>query len=241
MINGRDLLQRLRATTGHTSEYFIYHNVKIPRHSLDRGIELYQIGIDKYVGNCLIKRLENRRFQNVDELRAALRPESPVGPGKWIDLAGMFAPEETVRQLLSDIESGTVNSLNDLDARFAAMYENYPQYEWAWAADILQKELHKAIDQITADDVVDLTNRWKKAVLELDRLLHEDTKKEFADTARTGFGLDGDDDTRSRDFAAVRGTFEADGFVAEIRKHVAIKTELAHELLSRIEPLRAGT
>jgi hypothetical protein len=241
MINGRDLLQRLRATTGHTSEYFIYHNVKIPRHSLDRGIELYQIGIDKYVGNCLIKRLENRRFQNVDELRAALRPESPVGPGKWIDLAGMFAPEETVRQLLSDIESGTVNSLNDLDARFAAMHENYPRYEWAWAADILQKELNKAIDQITADDAVDLTNRWKKAVLELDRLLHEDTKKEFADTARTGFGLDGDDDTRSRDFAAVRGTFEADGFVAEIRKHVAIKTELAHELLSRIEPLRAGT
>jgi len=241
MINGRDLLRKLKVTAGPTSEYFIYHSVRIPSHSLDRGIELYQIGIDKFLGNGVIKRLANRRLQNVEELRATLKPDSPVGPGKWIDLAGMFAPEEAVQQLLNDIESGAVNSLDELDARFAAMHEGYSRYEWAWAADILQKELNKTIDQITVSDVVDLTNRWKKAVLDLDQQLYDDTKKEFAVTAQTGFGLDGDDETRCRDFAAVRGTFEADGFVAEIRKHRAIKTELAHELLSRIEPLRAGT
>jgi hypothetical protein len=152
----------------------------------------------------------------------------------------MFAPEEEVKQLLNDLERGVVSSLGELDARFAALHENYPRYEWAWAADVLQKELNKTIEQITAADVVDLTNRWKKAVLDLDQQLYEDTKKEFAVEAQTGFGLDGDEETRCSDFAAVRGTFEADGFVAEIRKHMAVKTELAHELLSRLEPLRAG-
>jgi hypothetical protein len=141
--------------------------------------------------------------------------------------------------LLDDIESGVVGSLDDLDARFGAMHENYPRYEWAWAADVLQKELNKVIEQITAADIIDLTNRWKKAVLDLDQQLYEDTKKEFAVEAQTGFGLDGDEETRCSDFAAVRGTFEADGFVAEIRKHMAAKTELADDLLSRIEPLRA--
>jgi hypothetical protein len=237
MLNGRDLLRQLKTTAGHTSEYFIYHNVKIPRHSLDRGMELYQIGIDKYLGNCVIARLANRRFQNVEDLRAALRPESPIGPGKWIDLAGMFAPEEAVRQLLDDVESGAVASLDELAGRFAAMHENYGPYEWAWTADILQKELHKSLEQITVPDLVALTNRWQKAVLELDQLLYDDTKKEFAVTAQTGFGLDGDDETRCRDFAAVRGTFEADKVVAEIRKHMAVKTELARELLSRIQEL----
>jgi NDP-sugar pyrophosphorylase family protein len=240
MINGRNLLQRLKATTGHTSDYFIYHNVKIPRHALERGIELYQIGIDKYLGNCLIKRLENRRFESVDEVRAALRPETQVGLGKWIDLAGMFAPEEAVCQLLGDIESGAVQTLEALHARFAAIHENYPRYEWTWAADVLQKELKRSLDQLTAGDIIDLANRWKKAVLELDELLYDDTKKEFGATVQTGFGLDGDDETRCRDFAAVRGTFEADSFVAEIRKHMALKTELAQELLNRIEPLRAN-
>jgi len=237
MINGRDLLRRLKATTGYTSEYFIYHSVKIPRHSLDRGIELYGIGIDKFLGNCIIKRLENRRFQSIEELRAALRPETAIGPGKWIDLAGMLAPEEAVRQLLDDLESGTVGSLDEVAARFGTMHEEYPRYEWAWAADVLQKERNKTIDQLTAADIVDLTNRWKKAVLDLDQWLYEDARKEFAITAQIGFGLDGDDQTRCSDFAAVRGTFDACGFVDEIRQHMAVKTELARELLSRIQEL----
>ncbi len=237
MINGRDLLRKLKATAGHTSEYFIYHSVKIPGHALDRGVELYQIGIDKFLGNCVIKRLEHRQFHSVEDVRAALRPDTSLGTGKWIDLAGLFAPEEAVRQLLADIESGAVHTLDELDARFAAMEENYPRYEWAWAADVLQKELGKTIEQVTAADIVALTNRWQKAVLDLDQQLYEDTKKEFAATAQTGFGLDGDEQTRCSDFAAVRGTFEDDGFVAEIRKHMAAKTELANELLRRIQEL----
>jgi NDP-sugar pyrophosphorylase family protein len=240
MINGRNLLLRLKTTTGLTSDYFIYHSVKIPKHALERGVELYQVGIDKYLGNCLIKRLEGRRFGSVQELRDALRPDGTVGLGKWIDLAGLFAPEEAVQQLLADIESGAVNTLEALDARFAAMHENYPQYEWTWAAAVLEEQLGKSIEQIDVADIVDVTNRWKKAVVHLDELVYEDTKKEFAATARIGFGVDGDEQTQQGDFAAVRGTFEADKFVADVRKHIEAKSRLAEELLSRIEPLRAG-
>lgn len=237
MINGRDLLTRLKGTAGPTSDYFVYNSVKISNGSLERGIALYQLGIDKFIGNCLIKRLENQPFRNVEELRAALRPDTDAGPGKWIDLAGMFAPEELVQQLLADIESGAIGTLEQLDARFAAMHESYPAYEWAWAVDVLQKQLTRTIDEITFEDIVYLTKRWKEAVLELDHQLYDDTKKEFAATAQIGFGLDGDSETKQRDFAAVRGTFEADGFVTQIEKHIAAKSKLADELLARIEPL----
>jgi hypothetical protein len=240
MLNGRDLLQRLKTTTGLTSDYFIYHSVKIPKHALERGIELYQIGIDKYLGNCLIKRLENRRVGSVEELRAALRPDGTMGLGKWVDLAGLFAPEEAVQQLLADIESGAVSTLEALDARFAAMHENYPRYEWTWAAAVLEKQVGKSIGELEAADIIELTNRWKRAVVHLDQLVYEDTRKEFAATAQIGFGVDGDEQIQQGDFAAVRGTFEADGFVADIRRHIDAKSRLADELLSRIEPLRAG-
>lgn len=95
----------------------------------------------------------------------------------------------------------------------------------------------RTIDEITFEDIVYLTKRWKEAVLELDHQLYDDTKKEFAATAQIGFGLDGDSETKQRDFAAVRGTFEADGFVTQIEKHIAAKSKLADELLARIEPL----
>ncbi len=240
MINGRDLLRKLKTTAGPTSDYFIYHSVKIPSHSLERGIALYELGIDKFIGNCLIKRLEGKHFRTVKDLRAALRPETPVGLGKWIDMAGMFAPEETVHKLLDDIEAGSVASLDELNARFAVIHANYTRYEWTWAADVLQKSLGKTLDEMTASDVVEMTHRWRAAVVDLDNQLHADAKKEFGPTVQTGFGVDGDDEAKRRDFAAVRGTFEADGFVGEIQKHITAKTALANELLSRIEPLRAG-
>jgi NDP-sugar pyrophosphorylase family protein len=239
MINGRDLLHRLKAAAGATSDYFIYQSVKIPKHALERGIGLYELGIDKYIGNCLLKRLENKRLAGVEELRAALRPTTGVGLGKWVDLAGMLAPEEVVLKLLDDVETGSVRSLEELDARFASMHENYAEYEWTWAARVIERRLGKTVGEIAPADIVELTNRWEKAVVELDQLLYDDAKKEFSQTVQTGFGIDGDDAARQGDFATVRGTFEADGFVGEIRKHIASKTALARELLSRVEPLLA--
>lgn len=239
MINGRDLLGKLKETSGPTSDYFTYHSVKILSAALERGIVLYQTGIDKYLGNCLIKRLEGRRLRSLEELRAALRPETDIGRGTWIDVAGMFAPQEAVEQLLDDIESGRIDTLDQLEARFASIHASYSIYEWAWAAAVIARQTGKAVDQFDADDVIRLTTRWIRAVLDLDHQLCADARKEFAPTAQIGFGLDGGTDARLKDFEGVRGSFEGDGFVAEIEKHIAAKTALADDLLRRIEPLRS--
>ena len=238
MINGRNLLCKLKATSGESSEYFTYHSVKISNSSLDRGVKLYQMGIDKFLGNCLIKRLEAKQFENPGELRAALKPQTSIGPGKWVDMAGMFAPEEAVEKLLSNIENGSVGSLEQVQASFHSMHENYPEYEWVWAANVLQENQGKTMDEITADDIIELTKRWKQVVVELDNMLYADAKKEFTATAQTGYGLDGSQETKQADFEQVRGTFEENSFVMEIEKHIVRKTALGDELIGRMEELR---
>jgi hypothetical protein len=238
MINGRNLLCNLKATSGETSEYFTYHSVKISNSSLDRGVKLYQMGIDKFLGNCLMTRLEAKQFENSDQLRAALKPHTSIGPGKWVDMAGMFAPEEAVEKLLSDIENGSISSLEQVADVFRSMHENYPEYEWAWAAKVLQENQGKAIDEITADDIIELTKKWKQAVIELDNMLYADARKEFTATAQTGYGLDGSEETKQADFEQVRGTFEENSFVLEIEKHIVRKTALGDELVGRMEELR---
>jgi hypothetical protein len=238
MINGRDLLRELRATSGATSEYYTYHNVKITNASLERGITLYQIGIDKFLGNCLIKRLENIQLRNTDELQTVLRPDTNVGPGKWVDLAGMFAPEQAVQEMLDDIETGAISTLDEVMGRFRSIHDNYPRYEWAWAASVLEKELGKPIEKMLPEDIIEATTKWKEAVVELDRQLYADARKEFETTAQTGYGIDGDEKIRRDDFEAVRGSFEKDSFVAEIEQHIATKNALADELISRMEKLK---
>jgi len=238
MLNGSNLLANLKATSGETSDYFTYHSVKIKSSSLDRGIKLYQIGTDKFLGNCLIKQLENKQFKSVGELRAALSPETDIGAGKWVDLAGLFAPEEAVQKMLDKIETGDISTLEQLTETFRLMHNDYPAYEWAWAENVLQQCLGKSANQITPEDIIELVTKWKTAVVELDHMLYADTRKEFAATAQIGYGLDGDEETKRSDFEAVRGTFEENSFVREIEKHITEKTELGDELIGRMEKLR---
>ena len=237
MLNGCQLLANLKATSGENTEHFTYNSVKIKNSALDRGIKLYQIGIDKFLGNCLIKRLENKQFTSVDELREVLRPKTEAGPGKWVDLAGLFAPEEAVQKMLCDIESGAINTLEQLTGAFESMYDSYPAYEWAWVVNVLQQRLGKMLERITPDDIIELVTKWKTAVVGLDRMLYADAKKEFTATAQIGYGLDGTKETKQADFEQVRGTFENNSFVSEIEKHITRKTVLGDELISRMEKL----
>ena len=188
----------------------------------------------------MIKRLENPSkagFKSVDELQAALSPETNIGPGKWVDLAGLFAPEENVQKMLSDIENGTISTLEQATEAFQSMYDNYPAYEWAWAANILQQRLGKTVEKITADDIIELVTKWKTAVIDLDHMLYADAQKEFAATAQTGFGLDGEEETKHSDFEQVRGILEENSFVSEIEKHIISKTALGDELISRMQKM----
>ena len=237
MLNGCDVLRTLKTTSGEASDYFTYHSVKIKSDALDRGIRYYQIGIDKFLGNCLIHRLNGKQFTNVQQLRAALKPETDTGTGKWIDMAGLFAPENVVGKILDDIESGTLATLDQVTAAFTAAHENYPAYEWTWAANILQQRLGKTIDAITSADVIDMTGKWKSAVVELDNTLQADTKKEFTAIAQIGFGIDGNLADRAADFAGVRGTFETNSVVKEIKQHIETKTRLAEELIRRMQKI----
>ena len=49
------------------------------------------------------------------------------------------------------------------------------------------------------------------------RRILADAEKEFDPIARFGYGLDGDETDRDRDFAAVRGGFDDNSFVRQMR------------------------
>ncbi|HUV40757.1 MAG TPA: DUF4954 family protein [Sedimentisphaerales bacterium] len=235
MLKGCDVLSQLKATSGQTCEYFTYNNVRIKRSSLDKGMDFYQMAAVKFLGNCLIKRLANTQFAGLEELRAALLPDTDVGKGKWVDLGGMLVPAEVVEGMLDRIEKGDISTLEQARASFEAMHERYDQYEWTWAAGILEQISGKSFKTVTADDIAELTTRWKDAVLRLDRMLYDDARKEFAATAQIGYGLDGDEDVKRSDFEHVRGTFEQNSFVIEIQEHMAAKTKLADEVIGRLK------
>ena len=238
MFEGRNLLKRLKSVSGTVSSSYTYNNMLIKGPSLDRGIDLYQTGINKFLGNSLIKRLENINFNTNEELQKRLAPDQSTGKGEWVDLAGLIAPKQVVSKLLDDIESDTINSIEEVQEAFRQMHNSYYLWEWTWAWERIEEEEGKTVNDFTADDVISMVERWKKSVIDLDKMLYEDARKEFTLSSMTGFGIDGGEEIKKLDFEQVRGDFNSNKVVAAIQEHIKHKSALGDELIVRMTRIR---
>jgi len=75
-------------------------------------------------------------------------------------------------------------------------------------------------------------------VVDLDKMLYNDARKEFTLSSMTGFGIDGGDEEKRQDFEQVRGEFESNSVVAAIQDHIKQKTALGDGLIKRVETIR---
>ena len=137
--------------------------------------------------------------------------------------------------LLDQVESGEVKDLKTVDAVFKLMHADYYRLEWDWAYDKYDEFFGYPLETITAEQVADIVEKWKAAVVGLDRMLYEDAKKEFNLASMTGFGADGSRVEKEQDFEQVRGVFESNSFVNAVLRHIDDKTALGNELLARLK------
>ena len=90
---------------------------------------------------------------------------------------------------------------------------------------------------ITIGEIRDLIHKWKDAVITLDESLYKDAMKEFSITSMIGFGVDGAEADKLKDFESVRGSFDEDPFVAAVRQHIREKSLLADEMLHNLSAI----
>lgn len=237
MMKGRDILKDLRRVSGETSETYAYQSAKIKNSSLNKGIKLYETAIHKFLGNSLIKRLEETKFQSDEEIRARLLPDTEIGTGEWVDISGLIAPKSEIEKLMADIETGVLVNVDQIHDRFVEMHRHYYTYEWTWAYEKILSFYRLNPETITAADVISIVKKWQEAVVGLDKMVYADAKKEFSLSAMTGFGADGSREEQEQDFEQVRGVFESNPFVTAVLQHIEVKTALGNELIERISPL----
>jgi hypothetical protein len=238
MIEGRELLRRLKSVSGTVSGSYSYNNMMIKGSSLERGIELYQTGINKFLGNSLIKRLEDISLKSNKELQKRLAPDQSMGKGEWVDLAGLIAPKQAVSGLLDDIESDKISTIEGVAEAFRQMHKSYYKWEWTWACERIEEEAGKSVKDFTAGDIIRMVEKWKKSVVDLDKMLYEDARKEFNLSSMTGFGIDGGEEIKKLDFEQVRGDFNSNSVVAAIQDHMRQKSALGDEIIKRMNMIK---
>lgn len=235
MLNGIELLNTLQKVSGETTEEYSYQSLHIKNSALKKGIQYYSMAIHKFLGNSIIKRLENLTFQTNEDIRKHLRPELEEGKGKWIDLAGLIVPQKEISKFIQRIETNEIKSVEQITEIFTRLHQNYYQLEWTWAWELIQQWYHVSSDSITSGDIIRIINTWKESVITIDKMLYEDAKKEFSMAAQTGFGADGSQLEKTQDFEQVRGVFENNPFVKMVIQHIQDKTALGEELIARLQ------
>lgn len=233
MWHGREVLTQVAEQAGSPQEVYDYKNCKIRHSSLHHGISLYTIGIQKFLGNSLISRLEDKPLHSMADVYAALQPNVEVGLGNWVDLAGLIVPKHAVSALLDEIEQQK-HSLSDIQSIFEHMHQQYYEYEWVWALDKLEQVWGCPWTQVSLSQLRETVEQWKKAVVTLDKMVYEDARKEFNLNSQTGFGVDGDSKQAEADFEEVRGSFESNAFVQAVLKHIERKSALGDKILKQL-------
>ncbi len=249
MHRGIQILEKLQRVSGaHTREY-TYNGMKIELHALKRGIELYKLGIHKFLGNSLISRLQqygiavdgiqgkkqNRWTQ--EDIQKALQIDTQIGLGKWVDIGGMLAPESCLQELIQTVEVEEFSSIKEVQQRCGEIHSQYYSYEWTWAAWLIEEFYHKDVSQCTPEDIIEIVEQWKKSVIALDEALYMDAKKEFAMDRQVGFGADGMVQERQQDFLHVRGEFLTNSTVQEIQNHIKRKTDLGDRIITVMQSI----
>ncbi|MDC7126042.1 MAG: DUF4954 family protein [Spirochaetales bacterium] len=237
MLQGKILLEKLFKQAGTSTQKYYHNGVKITRASLLKGIEYYDLGIRRFVGNVLVSMLQKNGYSTVEELRAMFKTGDAEGCSQWIDMAGLIVPEKAVNKLIYDIETERITSLDEIKARFKEMHNNYSAYELAWMCERLEDELGKKSDEFSVDDIIRVVDEWIKAVEILDGMRCEDAMKEFSATAMVGFGIDGNEADKYKDFTEVRGNAESNKFILQLKERLELKKETAAALKKKLEAL----
>ncbi|MDP4240484.1 MAG: DUF4954 family protein [Bacteroidota bacterium] len=236
IMKGVEVLKNIQDASNGNSDVFSYKNCKIKKAFLLKGIDLYNTAIIKFLGNSLISRLKDAEFKSINEIHQLLKSETDKGSGEWIDLSGLIAPKDDIDRLMVSIENKSAG-LEDIQLQFENIHTNYDKLAWTWASQKLEEYWGKPIDKIGADDLTAIIELWKASVVKLDQLIYSDARKEFDQSSKVGFGIDGNEEQKQQDFESVRGNFENNAFVQGVLNHIKIKTELGDELINRLSKI----
>lgn len=248
MWEGRLELEKIKDLGGENTEVYGYNNCKITNSALKHGIKYYTLGINKFLGNSIISKIEKSiatvcqgdsttyQIGDIGELRRMLEKETKDGSGDWIDVGGMFAPKTVVMSLLDTIIAEKLD-LDEINSRLNHIQHRYYAMEWTWALEKLEQIWGCTVNEVRIEQVRQIIDDWITAVTTLDDLIYADAGKEFDLNSKTGFGIDGDKLQQSKDFEEVRGTFESNPFVLETIDHKRRKTDLYYTVMRQLEKI----
>jgi len=236
MIKGSEIMKQLLEKASRDQEFVAYKGLHIKRLLLKTCTKYYEMAIKIYIGQELIKRISNE-INSTNDLNKLLEYDISLFSEKWTDVAGMFISKRDYESLVEKIKAEVIKSIDSLAEEFSGISKKYYESSWAWCAKLIEKRFNVKIMDLTKDHITKIINDWHDNSIKLNNMILKDTEKEFDQQSKIGFGIDGDEEVQNRDFENVRGRFDENTFVIELRresKEISDQTKEILKYLNRI-------
>jgi hypothetical protein len=229
MLKATQHLKHLQDTTDRSVEEVSIGGALVKRLMLRTSQKYYRTGIEMYLLEKVVARIE-----------AALDDPPADTPGvagdavyseDWVDIAGQLMPRKRLVDLEDALENGSVATLDAFDAAIAKILKHYANDEWAWVKTAYEQVFGAAPADLTAEGACEAARMLLKVKSKFLNLVTADAQKEFSESSRLGFGQDGDPDDAEKDFTQVRGLYEENQFVLDMKRSI----EQLQQRIERIE------
>ncbi len=165
ILKGKQALESLKASqTDETKEFYTYKGCEISRASLYRGIILYSMAIDMFIGETLA-------------LGIAQETSGTTGTGEWRDLSGLLIPSEVEKNIISGINSGFTSTIAQLKDKLKESSEKYRDFLRTFLLDLI-RSLY-GLDRLTQEDIDELISKGETAKKQWINQIKLDAEKEY--------------------------------------------------------------
>lgn len=235
MLRGMDVLQELQKNTDRSVKTVTIGGAEVKRVFLRTGQKLFRRAGLMYLADKIVQRMERGLEGGAESIRSSLRcsPDA-VYSEQWVDVGGQLMPAARLTPLVDDIENGTITDFMQLNSRLDHIEQLYEEDEWAWVKVAYQKIGEVDVDSASVEDLSGIADTLLSNRKEFLEAVLVDAIKEFEEQSAVGFGTDGPPEAKQVDFEAVRGNYETNKFVIQLRTEIESLTQRVERLKQQV-------
>ena len=228
MIKGTAILKQLQESTDRSIEEVNLRGAIVRRPILRTSQKYYRTGIEIYL---LEKVVEKAEKANSTLSEAFAVDTDAVYSNEWVDIGGQLMGKERLTELENAIENGSISTTSQFTQQLEKIENIYKKDEWAWVQQAYRQVTGTDLATATKEDIMTTAEMFLKTKTKFLKLVIADAEKEFGQLSHCGFGVDGADGDAEKDFDQVRGIYDENKFVKEMKSNVA-------QLQERIDTFR---
>jgi hypothetical protein len=238
MLRGLDRLGALQQQTDRSADTVNLGGTQVKRVLLRSGQKFYRTGIEMYLLGKVVARVERALEEGCRSLTDAVAaaPDA-IYSADWVDLGGQLMPRGRLDALAAKIEQGALADLDAVTAELDAIHAAYGEDEWLWVKKTFPRVFDADLDRPGRDALSDIAARLLEVESRFVGRVLADAGKEFDGLSHTGFGQDGGAEDAASDFVAVRGDYDGNRFVGDMRARIerlGERVERFRQALSRL-------